>query len=658
MADNRDTETKKARIRELIAKLNEASRAYYDEAQEIMTNFEYDALYDELGALEEETGYRPDDSPSINVGYQVSTALPKERHASRMLSLDKTKDREQLRSWLGDHEGLLSWKLDGLTVVLTYENGGLAKAVTRGNGEIGEVITDNARVFTNVPESIPYNGTTVVRGEAVIKYSDFEKINSQIDDADAKYKNPRNLCSGSVRQLDSRITAERNVNFFAFTLSSAEDVDFGGSRRRQMEWMKEQGFDVVHYEMVNGGNLLETIDKYEAAIAGFDVPSDGLVLTLEDLEYAATLGTTAKFPRDSMAFKWRDQEAETTLLEIEWSPSRTGLLNPIAVFQPVELEGTTVSRASVHNLNIMEDLELGIGDRIKVYKANMIIPQIADDLTRSGKADIPEKCPVCGGRTEIRADGGTKTLVCTNRDCVAKKVKRFSLFVSRDAMNIEGLSESTLLKLMGMGLIHGFPDIFRLEKHREEIASMEGFGEKSADNLINAIEKARDTRPERILAGLGIPGIGVATAGVIARHCQGSWERITKLSGEELASINGIGPVLAGEYEAFFADESNIAMVDELTSMLRIDESVEDRGRLLQDKVFVITGSLEHFENRDAMKAAIQAQGGRVSGSVSGKTDYLITNDPGSGSSKNRKAQELGVKIITEEEAMELMGRP
>lgn len=658
MADNRDTEAKKARIRELIAKLNEASRAYYDEAQEIMTNFEYDALYDELGALEEETGYRPDDSPSINVGYQVSTALPKERHASRMLSLDKTKDREQLRSWLGDHEGLLSWKLDGLTVVLTYENGGLAKAVTRGNGEIGEVITDNARVFTNVPESIPYKGTTVVRGEAVIKYSDFEKINSQIDDADAKYKNPRNLCSGSVRQLDSRITAERNVNFFAFTLSSAEDVDFGGSRRRQMEWMKEQGFDVVHYEMVNGENLLETIDKYEAAIAGFDVPSDGLVLTLEDLEYAATLGTTAKFPRDSMAFKWRDQEAETTLLEIEWSPSRTGLLNPIAVFQPVELEGTTVSRASVHNLNIMEDLELGIGDRIKVYKANMIIPQIADDLTRSGKADIPEKCPVCGGRTEIRADGGTKALVCTNPDCVAKKVKRFSLFVSRDAMNIEGLSESTLLKLMGMGLIHGFPDIFRLEQHREEIASMEGFGEKSADNLINAIEKARDTRPERILAGLGIPGIGVATAGVIARHCQGSWERITKLSGEELASINGIGPVLAGEYEAFFADESNIAMVDELTSMLRIDESVEDRGSLLQDKVFVITGSLEHFENRDAMKAAIQAQGGRVSGSVSGKTDYLITNDPGSGSSKNRKAQELGVKIITEEEAMELMGRP
>lgn len=658
MADNRDTEAKKARIRELIAKLNEASRAYYDEAQEIMTNFEYDALYDELGALEEETGYRPDDSPSINVGYQVSTALPKERHASRMLSLDKTKDREQLRSWLGDHEGLLSWKLDGLTVVLTYENGGLAKAVTRGNGEIGEVITDNARVFTNVPKTIPHKGTTVVRGEAVIKYSDFEKINSQIDDADAKYKNPRNLCSGSVRQMDSRITAERNVNFFAFTLSSAEDVDFGGSRRRQMEWMKEQGFDVVHYEMVNGENLLETIDKYEAAIAGFDVPSDGLVLTLEDLEYAATLGTTAKFPRDSMAFKWRDQEAETTLLEIEWSPSRTGLLNPIAVFQPVELEGTTVSRASVHNLNIMEDLELGIGDRIKVYKANMIIPQIADNLTRSGKADIPEKCPVCGGRTEIRADGGTKTLVCTNPDCVAKKVKRFSLFVSRDAMNIEGLSESTLLKLMGMGLIHGFPDIFRLEQHREEIASMEGFGEKSADNLINAIEKARDTRPERILAGLGIPGIGVATAGVIARHCQGSWERITKLSGEELASINGIGPVLAGEYEAFFADESNIAMVDELTSMLRIDESVEDRGSLLQDKVFVITGSLEHFENRDAMKAAIQAQGGRVSGSVSGKTDYLITNDPGSGSSKNRKAQELGVKIITEEEAMELMGRP
>ena len=420
---------KKERIDSLIKTLNEASRAYYDEAQEIMTNFEYDALYDELQALEEETGYRPENSPSINVGYEVTSALPKERHATRMLSLDKTKDREQLRSWLGNHQGLLSWKLDGLTVVLTYENGKLSKAVTRGNGDVGEVITDNARVFVNVPQEIPHKGRTVIRGEAVITYPDFEKINSQIDDADAKYKNPRNLCSGSVRQLDSRITAERHVNFFAFTLSSAENVDFEGSRRNQMEWMKEQGFDVVHYEMVDHDNLLETIDKYEKAIPDFHVPSDGLVLTLEDLKYAETLGTTAKFPRDSLAFKWRDQEAETTLLEIEWSPSRTGLLNPVAVFQPVELEGTTVSRASVHNINIMESLQLGIGDKIKVYKANMIIPQIGDNLTKSGNLKIPETCPVCGGKTEIREVGDTRTLVCTNPECQAKRVKKFSLFV-------------------------------------------------------------------------------------------------------------------------------------------------------------------------------------------------------------------------------------
>lgn len=648
---------KKERIDSLIKTLNEASRAYYDEAQEIMTNFEYDALYDELQALEEETGYRPENSPSINVGYEVTSALPKERHATRMLSLDKTKDREQLRSWLGNHQGLLSWKLDGLTVVLTYENGKLSKAVTRGNGDVGEVITDNARVFVNVPQEIPHKGRTVIRGEAVITYPDFEKINSQIDDADAKYKNPRNLCSGSVRQLDSRITAERHVNFFAFTLSSAENVDFEGSRRNQMEWMKEQGFDVVHYEMVDHDNLLETIDKYEKAIPDFHVPSDGLVLTLEDLKYAETLGTTAKFPRDSLAFKWRDQEAETTLLEIEWSPSRTGLLNPVAVFQPVELEGTTVSRASVHNINIMESLQLGIGDKIKVYKANMIIPQIGDNLTKSGNLKIPETCPVCGGKTEIREVGDTRTLVCTNPECQAKKVKKFSLFVSRDAMNIEGLSEATILKLMGKGLIHEFPDIFLLKEHRQTIAEMEGFGEKSADKLLGAIDRASHTTPEKILAALGIPGVGVVTAGLIAAFCGGSWEKIVSLSAEELGSIDGVGPVIARDYQNYFSNEKNRQMVDRLTEELDINEERKETGNKVEGKVFVITGSLEHYENRNALKAAISSEGGKVAGSVSGNTDYLITNDPESGSSKNRKARELGVSIITEEEIMEMLGQ-
>ena len=514
------------RIDELTAQLNVASRAYYDDASEIMTNYEYDELYDELLRLEAESGYVPEDSPSQNVGYTVQSELPKERHARRMLSLDKTKDRETLRSWLGDREALLSWKLDGLTVVLTYEEGKLAKAVTRGNGDVGEVITPNARVFRNVPRTIPHRGHTVVRGEAVIRYEDFEKINAAIDDADAKYKNPRNLCSGSVRQLDSRITAERNVNFYAFTLSEAPEVDFENSRETQMKWMAEQGFDVVEYRKVDRENLLAAIDEFETRIPTFEIPSDGLVLTLEDLAYSASLGTTAKFPKDAMAFKWRDQQAETVLREIEWSPSRTGLLNPVAIFDPVELEGTTVRRASVHNINIMEDLKLGIGDRITVYKANMIIPQLSGNLTQSGSFHIPETCPVCGGETRVQSDGSTKVLTCTNPDCLAKQVKRFSLFVSRDAMNIEGLSEQTLLKLIGMGCIRSFPDIFELETYREEIVEMDGFGEKSCSNLLDSIEAARSTTPARVLTALGIPGVGVTMANQIARACRNSCMKI------------------------------------------------------------------------------------------------------------------------------------
>lgn len=647
---------KKRRIDELIETLNEASAAYYDEASEIMSNYEYDALYDELESLEKETGYTPLNSPTKNVGYTVQSELPKERHRSRMLSLDKTKSREELAAWLGNHEGLLSWKLDGLTVVLTYEGGELVKAVTRGNGDIGEVITPNARVFVNVPKHIPYKGHAVIRGEAVITYEEFDRINEAIDDADAKYKNPRNLCSGSVRQLNSKITAERNVRFYAFTLSEADGVDYEGLRSNQMKWMAEQGFDVVEYVKVDNKSIFEAIDNYAERVHSFEIPSDGLVLTLEDLEYAATLGTTAKFPRDSLAFKWADQQAETILREIEWSPSRTGLLNPIAIFDPVELEGTTVKRASVHNLNIMETLKLGIGDTITVYKANMIIPQIGDNLTKSGNIELPSHCPVCDGTTEIKLMTGTKVLTCTNPNCLAKQVKRFSLFVSRDALNIEGLSEQTLLKFIGLGYIKSFADIFRLENHRDEIVELDGFGKKSYDKLSSSIEKARHTVPTRILVALGIPGVGVTTAAQIARACENKWAKISSLSYDELIAINGIGEVMARDYEAFFADEHNKSVVLDLVDELDIDESYEKAGEALSGEIFVITGSLEHYKSRTELKKEIEAQGGKVAGSVSKNTSYLVTNNPESGSSKNKAAAELGVKIITEDEIRTMLG--
>ena len=647
---------KKRRIEELIETLNEASAAYYDEASEIMSNYEYDALYDELESLEKETGYTPLNSPTKNVGYTVQSELPKERHRSRMLSLDKTKSREELAAWLGDHKGLLSWKLDGLTVVLTYEGGELVKAVTRGNGDIGEVITPNARVFVNVPKHIPYKGHAVIRGEAVITYEEFDRINEAIDDADAKYKNPRNLCSGSVRQLNSKITAERNVRFYAFTLSEADGVDYEGLRSNQMKWMAEQGFDVVEYVKVDNKSIFEAIDNYAERVHSFEIPSDGLVLTLEDLEYAATLGTTAKFPRDSLAFKWADQQAETILREIEWSPSRTGLLNPIAIFDPVELEGTTVKRASVHNLNIMETLKLGIGDTITVYKANMIIPQIGDNLTKSGNIELPSHCPVCDGATEVKLMTGTKVLTCTNPNCLAKQVKRFSLFVSRDALNIEGLSEQTLLKFIGLGYIKSFADIFRLENHRDEIVELDGFGKKSYDKLSSSIEKARHTVPARILVALGIPGVGVTTAAQIARACENKWTKISSLAYDELIAINGIGEVMARDYESFFADEHNKSVVLDLVDELDIDESYEKAGEALSGEIFVITGSLEHYKSRTELKKEIEAQGGKVAGSVSKNTSYLVTNNPESGSSKNKAVAELGVKIITEDEIRTMLG--
>ena len=651
-------EDKIKRIRELIRIINEAGKAYYQEDREIMSNYEYDALYDELSALEKETGVVLAGSPTQSVGYQVLGELPKEAHESPMLSLNKTKSVDELREWLGDQRGLLSWKMDGLTVVLTYEGGTLVKAVTRGNGEIGEVITNNARVFANVPLNIAYKGQLVLRGEAVIKYSDFEKINGEIADADARYKNPRNLCSGSVRQLNNEITAKRNVHFFAFSLVRAEGVDFQNSREKQFLWLKSQGFETVEWKSVTAATLSEAVHQFAEAVKENDIPSDGLVLLYDDIVYGESLGRTAKFPRDSIAFKWADEIQETTLQYIEWSASRTGLINPVAVFDPVELEGTTVSRASVHNISIMENLELGAGDRITVYKANMIIPQIADNLTRSGVRDIPETCPVCGGATEIRDLNEVKTLYCTNPDCQAKKIKSFALFASRDALNIDGLSEATLEKFIGAGFIHEYSDMFHLDRHREAIVEMEGFGEKSYENLIAAAKKASVTTLPRLIYGLGIAGIGLANAKVLCRHFHSDFDAMRHASREELTGADGIGDVLAEAWTAFFASEKNNGMVDRLLAELTIETEEEEEGeKPLAGMTFVITGSVEHFANRKELQALIEKNGGKAAGSVTSKTSYLINNDVNSNSSKNKKARELGIPILSEEDFLKLLGQ-
>ncbi|WP_270487258.1 NAD-dependent DNA ligase LigA [Clostridium fessum] len=651
-------EDKTKRIRELIGTLRAAGRAYYQESREIMSNFEYDKLYDELVSLEKETGIVFANSPTQNVGYEVVSALPKERHEKPMLSLNKTKSVEELADWLGGQTGLLSWKMDGLTIVLTYQNGTLVKAVTRGNGEIGEVITANAKAFVNVPLNISYQGELILRGEAIIRYSDFEKINEQIEDVDAKYKNPRNLCSGSVRQLNSEITAQRQVHFYAFSLVKADGIDFKNSRKEQFEWLKTQGFEVVEYHEVTKETLPETVKMYSEAIAENDTPSDGLVLLYDDIAYGQSLGRTVKFPRDSIAFKWADEIQETKLLYIEWSASRTGLINPVAVFEPVELEGTTVSRASVHNISIMEALELGAGDRITVYKANMIIPQIADNLTRSGVRDIPEACPVCGGQTEVRQLNDVKSLYCTNPDCQAKKIKSFTLFTSRDALNIAGLSEATLEKFIGVGMIHEYADIFHLDRHQEEIVEMDGFGQKSYDNLIAAAEKASHTTLPRMVYGLGVAGIGLANAKMICRHFKNDFEAMRHATVEELVEIDGIGEVLAQAWTAFFSDGKNNAIVDHLLAELTFEagdeESSEGADEAFAGMNFVITGSLEQFKNRKELQELIERRGGKVTGSVTSKTNYLINNDVASSSSKNKKARELGVPILSEEEFLKL----
>lgn len=644
------------KMKELGEKLREASRAYYQEDREIMSNVEYDALYDTLSALEKETGIVLADSPTVNVGYEAVEQLPKEEHERPMLSLDKTKERETLREFIGEHPTLLSWKLDGLTIVLTYENGELIKAVTRGNGIVGEVITNNARVFKNIPLKISFKGRLVLRGEAIITYSDFEKINETIGDADAKYKNPRNLCSGSVRQLNNEITAKRNVRFYAFSLVSAEGVDFRNSREVQFRWLNEQGFEVVEYRKVTAETLDKAMDYFAEAVTTNDFPSDGLVALYDDIAYGESLGTTAKFPRNAMAFKWADEMRDTRLLEIEWSPSRTGLINPVAIFEPVELEGTTVSRASVHNISIMKELKLGIGDTIRVYKANMIIPQIAENLTGSGNAPIPHTCPACGQETVVKKENDVECLFCVNPGCPAKKIKSFGLFTSRDAMNIDGLSEATLEKFIARGFIHDFGDIFEISRYKDEIVEMEGFGQKSYDNLMESLERAKETTLPRVIYSLGIANIGLANAKVICRHFDNDLDRIRHASLEEVSDIDTIGPVIAGNLVAYFRDEDNNRRLDHLMSFLHIQEDGPKQEQIFEGMNFVITGSLVRFGNRSEAKELIESLGGKVTGSVTKKTNYLINNDIQSNSSKNKKARELGIPILSEEDFRKLAG--
>ena len=644
------------KMKELGEKLREASRAYYQEDREIMSNVEYDALYDTLSALEKETGIVLADSPTVNVGYEAVEQHPKEEHERPMLSLDKTKEREALREFIGEHPTLLSWKLDGLTIVLTYENGELIKAVTRGNGIVGEVITNNARVFKNIPLKISFKGRLVLRGEAIITYSDFEKINETIGDADAKYKNPRNLCSGSVRQLNNEITAKRNVRFYAFSLVSAEGVDFRNSREVQFRWLNEQGFEVVEYRKVTAETLDEAMDYFAEAVTTNDFPSDGLVALYDDIAYGESLGTTAKFPRNAMAFKWADEMRDTRLLEIEWSPSRTGLINPVAIFEPVELEGTTVSRASVHNISIMKELKLGIGDTIRVYKANMIIPQIAENLTGSGNAPIPHTCPACGQETVVKKENDVECLFCVNPGCPAKKIKSFGLFTSRDAMNIDGLSEATLEKFIARGFIHDFGDIFEISRYKDEIVEMEGFGQKSYDNLMESLERAKETTLPRVIYSLGIANIGLANAKVICRHFDNDLDRIRHASLEEVSDIDTIGPVIAGNLVGYFKDEDNNRRLDHLMRFLHIQEDSPKQEQIFEGMNFVITGSLVHFGNRSEAKELIESLGGKVTGSVTKKTNYLINNDIQSNSSKNKKARELGIPILSEEDFRKLAG--
>lgn len=643
----------KNRILYLIDLLNKASDAYYNEDREIISNLEYDKYYDELKKLEEETGIHYSNSPTNRVGYNISKELVQVRHESPMLSLDKTKSVEDLESWLGDKEGILSYKLDGLTIVLTYENGVLTKGVTRGNGEIGELVTDNVKKFLNVPIKIKYNKHIIIRGEAIITYSDFENINKEIDE-DFKYKNPRNLCSGSVRQLDPNVTKNRYVRFFAFSMIES-DAELEDTYEKQLDFLSSQGFDVVYHKKVDKNNISDTIKFFEKDILENDNPSDGLVLMFNDIAYGKSLGRTAKFPRNAIAFKWKDETAETTLREVVWSPSRTGLINPVAVFDAVELEGTTVKRASLHNLSIMEELQIGIGDKIKVYKANMIIPQIAENITKSNSLKIIKECPICKSKLHIHNDNGVKTLHCENLSCPVKHIKSFENFVSKNCMDIDGISIATIEKFIVNGYIKEFADLYKLDRYKNEIINLEGFGEKSYDNIINSINKEREVDCYRFINSLGINGIGTANAKVLSKYYNDDLSSIMNAKIDELCEIDSIGPILAENIYNYLNDKNNKKIIEDLLKEVKIKTHKKSSNLKLEGLTFVITGNLLEYNNRDELVKEIEEFGGKVSGSVSSKTNYLINNDINSQSSKNKTAKKLNVNIITEKMYKEMI---
>lgn len=641
------------RMKELIEILNNASRLYYQYSTPIMTDFEYDKLYDELEKLEKETNTILSNSPTQNVEPEAIDSLVKVEHPAPMLSLSKTKSISELASFLGNQEGLISWKLDGLTIVLTYKDGKLSSGVTRGNGIIGEVVTENVKKFKNIPLTIPYKGTLVVRGEAVIKYSDFNKMNEELDDDSSQYKNPRNLCSGSVRQLDSKVTAKRNVNCIIFALIESEKKF--KLKSEEFEWLKSLGFDVVEYHKVTSNNIEEQVLYFKNKINEYDIPSDGLVLLYNDIEYGKQLGTTAKYPKNAIAFKWQDETAETKLIDVDWLVSRTGLINPVAVFEPVELEGTIVSRASLHNVSILQGLSLGIGDTILVYKANMIIPQIADNLTQSNSLAIPNKCPVCNHEAKIISSNDVKYLYCMNDFCPAKLVKRLSQFTSRNAMNIEGLSDAIINKLADEGLIKTYADIYNLKRYKNDIISFEGFGEKSYDNLINSIEKSRNVKLANFIFALGIPDIGLSRAKLICKNYSNDINKIRNLTFEELSKIDGIGEIIAKGWIDTFNNDDFIKELELLLKEVNFTDTSIDNNQPLKDLTFVITGSVNNFTNRDELVEYIESYGGKVVKAISNNVNYLINNDITSTSTKNTKAKELGIKIISENDLMSMI---
>lgn len=645
------------KMHKLISLIDKYRNEYYNEDREEVDNKEYDRLKDELDELERKAGFVLSNSPSLKVGCEVTSKLPKYTFKKPMLSLSKTKEVSGLQQFLSDKDGILSWKMDGLTVVVAYNNGELVSAITRGNGEIGEVITQNAKHFRNLPLRIPYKGKLVLRGEAVMTYSDFERINKGlVTSGDELKKNPRNLCSGTVRSVDSSVTKNRGVYWYAFELVSA-DCEIPNDIDKQFKWLNNNGFDTVQFMVVNSSNVVQAVMQFESIVESkkLDIPTDGLVLTYRDKKYGESLGVRAKSPRHSIAFKWEDEAVETKVIDIEWSPSRNGLITPVAIFEPVDIEGSTVSRASLHNVSIFAEKQLGYGDRIKVYKANMIIPQVLDNLDRTATCQIPGQCPCCGEPTVLHQDpkSGVYTLWCENSECAAKGTRSFEHFVARDAMNIDGVSTSTLNTLIECRIISDYASIYHINEHADEIINLEGFGYTSFMNIVNAVEKSRNVKPANLIYALGIPNIGLTTAKLICKHFGNDLVKTVTASYNDLINIDGIGDTIADSFTAYFADKNNAEAFVRLTKELNIIQEAVSNNTEMNGITICVTGDVHIFKNRRAIKDIVENLGGKLTGSVSKSTSYLVTNDTTSGSRKNKAAQEYGIPILTEQQFIE-----